>query len=133
MRSIVRVQSISPRPQFNNFSRDTVPLSKTTFYQILDCISLKVFDSGSLKIFANPCKFASQLSPNFFLKMLFHFFGKMSLPQTVYFLNFKFLIQIDPAKCTRCPHSLQTIVNTYSQHSTRLLGWDEICLFFVVQ
>ena len=27
MRSIVRVQSISPRPQFNNFSRATVPLS----------------------------------------------------------------------------------------------------------
>ena len=26
MRSIVRVQSISPRPQFHNFSRDTVPL-----------------------------------------------------------------------------------------------------------
>ena len=27
MRSMTRVQSISPRPQFNNFSRDTVPLS----------------------------------------------------------------------------------------------------------
>ena len=27
MRSIVRVQSISPRPQVKNFSRDTVPLS----------------------------------------------------------------------------------------------------------
>ena len=24
---MVRVQSISPRPQFNNFSRDTVPLT----------------------------------------------------------------------------------------------------------
>ena len=30
MRSIVRVLSISPRPQFNNFSRDTVPLSTVT-------------------------------------------------------------------------------------------------------
>ena len=28
MRSIVRVQSISPRPQLNNFSRATVPLSQ---------------------------------------------------------------------------------------------------------
>ena len=30
MRSIVRVQSISPRPQFNNFSCDTVPLMPQT-------------------------------------------------------------------------------------------------------
>ena len=28
MRSIVRVQSISPRPQFKNFSRATVPLTQ---------------------------------------------------------------------------------------------------------
>ena len=56
-------------------------MSKTTFYQIFKCISLKVLNTGSLQIFANPCKFASQLCP----KMPFHFFGKMSLPQTVYF------------------------------------------------
>ena len=32
-------------------------------------------------------------------KNFFHFFGNMSLPQTIFF-NFKFLIQIDPAYCT---------------------------------
>ena len=41
-------------------------LSKTTFYQIFDCISLKVLNTGSLQIFANPCKFASQLCPKIF-------------------------------------------------------------------
>ena len=39
-------------------------LSKTTFYQIFDCISLQVLDRGSLQIFANPCKFTSQLCQN---------------------------------------------------------------------
>ena len=32
-------------------------------------------------------------------KMSYHFIGKMSVPQTVYFY-FKFLMQIDPAYCT---------------------------------
>ena len=43
MRSIVRVQSISPRPQFNNFSRDTVPLRKALSaaeYKFMQFISL---------------------------------------------------------------------------------------------
>ena len=34
VRSIVRVQSISPRPQFNNFSRATVPLSELLFSNV---------------------------------------------------------------------------------------------------
>ena len=34
---------------------------------MFDCISLKVLDTGSLQMFTNPCKFASQLCPNFFL------------------------------------------------------------------
>ena len=59
-------------------------LSKTTFYQIFVCISLKVLEAGSLQIFANPCKFASQLCEKN-LKNAFPFFCKMSLPQTVYF------------------------------------------------
>ena len=58
-------------------------MSKTTFCQIFECISLKVLETGSLQIFANPWKFAGQLGPNFFLKMPFHFLGKISLPQTV--------------------------------------------------
>ena len=41
-------------------------LSKTTFYQIFECISLKVFNTGSLQIFANPCTFASQLCQKIF-------------------------------------------------------------------
>ena len=36
-------------------------VSKTTFYQIDDCISLKVLDTGGLQMFANPCKFACKL------------------------------------------------------------------------
>ena len=60
-------------------------LNKTTFYQIFDCISLKVLDTGSLQLFANLCKSASQLCQKKITKISFHFFGKMSLPQTVYF------------------------------------------------
>ena len=61
-------------------------MSKTTFYQIFKCISLKLLDTGSLQILANSCKFASQLCQKiFFIKMPLNFFGKMSLPQTVYF------------------------------------------------
>ena len=59
-------------------------MSKTTFYQIFECISLKVLDTGSLQIFANPCKFASQLCKKKFLNV-FLFFDKISLPQTAYF------------------------------------------------
>ena len=53
--------------------------SKTTFCQIFDWISLKVLDSGS-------CKY-SQIHENLHASCAkhFHFFGKMSLPQTVYF------------------------------------------------
>ena len=36
-------------------------LSKTTFYQILDCTTLKVWATGSLNKFLNPCKSASHL------------------------------------------------------------------------
>ena len=36
-------------------------------------------DTGSLQIFANPCKFSCQLCPKKF------FFSKMSFPQTVHF------------------------------------------------
>ena len=38
--------------------------------------------------------------------MSFHLFGNMSLPQTVYFSNANFFIQIDPAYCTTVPHPL---------------------------
>ena len=48
-----------------------------------------------LQIHANPnASCAKQI-----LKISFNFFGKMSLPQTVYFSIFKFLIQIDPVYC----------------------------------
>ena len=58
-------------------------LSKTTFYQNFECISLKVLDTGSLQIFASPCKFACQLYQQ---KNVFpFFFGKINLSQTVYF------------------------------------------------
>ena len=64
-------------------------LSKTTFYQNFECISLKVLDTGSLQIFANPCKFASQLWQKICLQIPFHFLGKMSLPHCIFFnLNF---------------------------------------------
>ena len=51
-------------------------------------------DTGSLQIFANPCKFASQLCPNFFFLNTFPFYGWMSLPQTVYFSISNFLYEL---------------------------------------
>ena len=64
-------------------------LSKTTFYQIFDCISLKVLNTGSLQIFANPCKFASQLCQKKFKKCLSIFLVKW-----VYHKLYIFLFQI---------------------------------------
>ena len=48
---------------------------------MLDCITLKVWATESLQIFANPCKFASHLCKK--KKFLPNFFGKMTSPQPV--------------------------------------------------
>ena len=89
-------------------------MSKTTFFQIFECISLKVLETGSLQIFANPCKFASQLwqqQKNF---KPFHFFGKMSLPQSVYFSISIFLYKLTHLNTQTYSRNLHT--HTYSRN-----------------
>ena len=71
-------------------------LSKTTFWKILECISLKVWATGSLQIFANTCKFASHFcnKKNIFCFLLN--FVKW-LHHTPYFLQFQICILFYPA------------------------------------
>ena len=70
-------------------------MSKTTFYQIFECISLKVLDTGSLQIFANPCKFASQLCQK---KCLSIFLVKWVYHKHVYFYFIKYNMERTPSK-----------------------------------
>ena len=68
-----------------------------------------MLDTGSLQIFANPCKFASQLCQKKVYNNAFPFFGKLSLPQTLYFTISNFLYKLtQPNIHTKtpelCPH-----------------------------
>ena len=46
---MVRVQSISPRTQFNNFSRDTVPLTLPFAVQVSSIAATGIFDPFTLR------------------------------------------------------------------------------------
>ena len=78
---------------------------KNYLFQILDCITLKVWATGSLRILANPCKFASHLCKkikiNCFLYK-FAFAGKINSPQIVFYLisNFCYYLTQPSVQCT---------------------------------
>ena len=57
-------------------------------------------DTGSLQIFANPCKSASQLCQKKFFFNVFLIFWVNEYTTNCIFFTFKILIQIDPAYCT---------------------------------
>ena len=93
-------------------------MSKTTFNQIFECIPLKVLITGSLQIFAN--SHTSCVKKNL-KKCLSIFLGKMSLTQTVYFFQFQFLIQSDPAYWTRFSITVHSNYVHYIKKCTSLL------------
>ena len=90
-------------------------MSKTTFYQIFECISLKCWIQEACKYSQIHANSHASCAQNFFNKCLSIFFGKMSLPQTVFFSISNFWYKLTQPSGHRFFANIFAITKTFAK------------------